>query len=330
MTQERSVALRPKQVTEDDIATMSAAEIVLIHGDLSVLSAPQRVEYYAKVCESLGLNPLTSPFAYLLLNGKLVLYAKRDATDQLREIRGISVYKLEKEQTADTYDVTAYGRVMSTNREDSSLGSVPITNLRGEALSNAKMKAETKAKRRLTLSLAGLGILDETEVASVAGAQPIIVTDAGEIVEEKPKTLAEAVARAVAPSVTPEPPGKVPGPPAPPPAPEGDGGTVVALPDQAEEADPYDAVIGAALVGVVEGIYALDSTVEGPETTGVDNKTFMHWVSSEAFVPSGLIKAAAKDMFGDTAKSVRDLTDQQRFALQVELTKRLDAARHPA
>jgi hypothetical protein len=39
--------------------------------------------------------------------------------------------------------------------------------LKGDALANALMKAETKAKRRVTLSLAGLGWLDETEIASI-------------------------------------------------------------------------------------------------------------------------------------------------------------------
>jgi hypothetical protein len=44
------------------------------------------------------------------------------------------------------------------------------------------MKAETKAKRRVTLSIAGLGWLDETEADAVPGARPVAVdTDTGEI-----------------------------------------------------------------------------------------------------------------------------------------------------
>jgi hypothetical protein len=37
------------------------------------------------------------------------------------------------------------------------------------------MKAETKAKRRATLSICGLAVLDETEVDSIAGAQAVPV-----------------------------------------------------------------------------------------------------------------------------------------------------------
>jgi hypothetical protein len=36
-------------------------------------------KYYFSVCKSLGLNPLTRPFEYLTLNGKKVLYARRDS-----------------------------------------------------------------------------------------------------------------------------------------------------------------------------------------------------------------------------------------------------------
>ena len=55
-----------------------AIEQVLIGGDLSALSEEQRLMYYNQVCESLSLNPLTKPFDYIKLNGKLTLYAKRD------------------------------------------------------------------------------------------------------------------------------------------------------------------------------------------------------------------------------------------------------------
>ena len=37
-----------------------------------------RVTYYIKVCESLGLNPMTKPFDYTdAQRGKMVLYARR-------------------------------------------------------------------------------------------------------------------------------------------------------------------------------------------------------------------------------------------------------------
>jgi hypothetical protein len=52
-------------------------------------------------------------------------------------------------------------------RVDESTGAVPVEGVKGESLANAMMKAETKAKRRVTLSICGLGLLDESEVGSV-------------------------------------------------------------------------------------------------------------------------------------------------------------------
>jgi hypothetical protein len=77
---EESTALAaPSQPLQPEVV-----EKVVIGGDLSELNAAQRAEYYGAVCRSLGLNPLTKPFEYLTLNGKLRLYALRDCADQLR------------------------------------------------------------------------------------------------------------------------------------------------------------------------------------------------------------------------------------------------------
>lgn len=144
-------------------------ETVLIKGDLSQLTAAQRNEYYMKVCESIKLNPLTQPFAYITLNGKLVLYALRAATDQLRMVHGISVVSLVESERDGVFIVKATVET-GEGRQDIGTGAVTISNLKGEALANALMKCETKAKRRATLSICGLGMLDETEIEDIKGA----------------------------------------------------------------------------------------------------------------------------------------------------------------
>lgn len=173
-----------------------AIERVLIGGDLSKLSEAQRVGYYNSVCQSLGLNPLTKPFDYINLQGKLTLYARRDATEQLRKIHGVSIVSLEKTRMDDLYVVTATA-CDKTGRTDASTGAVTLKGLTGENLANAIMKAETKAKRRVTLSICGLGMLDETEAADVGkAAAAAVVVEApsaervdettGEVVDAKP------------------------------------------------------------------------------------------------------------------------------------------------
>lgn len=156
----------PAPVTRDELTVAKVLESIMIRGDLSCLTPTEKATYYKKVCESVGLNPLTRPFDYIKLQGKEVLYAKKEATEQLRSLYGVSVLRLDKQQMSDLFIVTAFGKNRH-GREDSASGAVSIQGLRGEQLANAFMKAETKAKRRLTLSLCGLGLLDESEIDSV-------------------------------------------------------------------------------------------------------------------------------------------------------------------
>ena len=150
-------------------------EQVIVKGDLSKLTEAERISYYAKVCESVGLNPFTRPFEYLTLNGKMILYARKDCTEQLRARDGVSIVELHREVAEGVYLVTAHAR-NKDGREDLAIGAVNIEGLKGEAKANAMMKAETKAKRRVTLSICGLGMLDETEVESIPSAGPSRIT----------------------------------------------------------------------------------------------------------------------------------------------------------
>jgi hypothetical protein len=157
-----------------DQAAFALIEQVVMQGDLSKLNPEQRVLYYKKVCDSAGLNPFTRPFDYITLNGKLTLYAKKDATDQLRKVNGISIDKLEDRIVDDLYIVKAFARTKD-GRTDAATGAVTIGHLKGEAKANAIMKAETKAKRRVTLSISGMGLVDESETESIPGAKTIDV-----------------------------------------------------------------------------------------------------------------------------------------------------------
>ena len=157
-------------------------ESVLLGGDLSKLTPDQRVSYYRNVCESVGLNPLTKPFDYMNLNGKLTLYAKKDATDQLRKINSVSIDDVDIVENETQFLVKVKGHD-KTGRSDVEIGVVSKKDMQGN-LGNVQMKAVTKAKRRLTLSLCGLGWLDETEVETIPAAKLVNVqADTGEIVD---------------------------------------------------------------------------------------------------------------------------------------------------
>ena len=168
-----STALAPAEETPLAQVTQrvdaNIVEAVITSGDLNQLSPDQRVSYYKAVCESMGLNPLTHPFSYIKLSGGLKLYARREATDQLRRIYGVSTTITDRRTEDDIYIVTALA-TDKHGRTDESIGAVPLGNTKGEARANAIMRAETKAKRRATLALVGLGWLDETEVESIPDA----------------------------------------------------------------------------------------------------------------------------------------------------------------
>jgi hypothetical protein len=169
-------------------------EKVVLQGDLSALSPEQRVLHYRKVCESSGLNPYSNPFEYIKLNGKLTLYAKKDCTEQLRTIHGVSIEALDTKLIDDLYIVTARAK-NKHGRIDQSTGAVVIGNLKGDAKANAIMKAETKAKRRVTLSICGMGWTDASEIDSIPNAKTVDVDlETGEIKDETaPKAAAPAI-----------------------------------------------------------------------------------------------------------------------------------------
>jgi hypothetical protein len=152
--------------------SLAVLEQVVVGGDLAKLNPHDRLLYYKQVCESVGLNPFTRPLEYITLQGKLVLYAAKNATDQLRDLKDVSITSLEEQKYDDLYVVTAKAR-NGKGREDMAKGAVSLAGLRGQALADMIMKCETKAKRRVTLSICGLGMLDETEVETIASAQKV-------------------------------------------------------------------------------------------------------------------------------------------------------------
>lgn len=140
-------------------------ETALIRGDLSQLTVQDRISYYNKVCELVGLNPLTRPFDYIKMNGKEILYPNKSCAEQLRKIHNISLTIVGRDWVDQMYIVTA--RAMQGARVDESIGALEVGALKGEAKANAIMKCETKAKRRVTLSICGLSMLDQEDIESI-------------------------------------------------------------------------------------------------------------------------------------------------------------------
>ena len=168
-------------------------EKVILNADLSSLSPTELVTYLYRVCDKFGIDPITQPFQFIKLNGKLTLYATKACAAALIELKSISTRIVSQEQFQDVFVVTCEATRKDEHGETQvaqDIGVVPIANLKGDQLGNAMMKAATKAKRRTVLNMAGLGTTDETELQSIANtsAQPVVrveVDALGEIAEEQ-------------------------------------------------------------------------------------------------------------------------------------------------
>ena len=141
-------------------------EQVVLAGDLSQLGPSERVNYYKAVCDSLGLNPLTRPFEFLKLQGRLILYPRAALADQLRRLHQVSIDNIERITNKNLYTVIVRGHT-ADGRTDEASASVDISKLGNSLLANACMKCETKAKRRFTLSIIGLGWLESVSVDAI-------------------------------------------------------------------------------------------------------------------------------------------------------------------
>jgi hypothetical protein len=156
---------------------------MVVQGDISALDAAGRVLYYRTLCDRLGIDPAFQPFGYLVLSGKLTLYANKACAEQLRKRHAISIGIMAREEVHDVYTVVAHA-ALPNGRSDESIGAVSLGNLKGDALANAIMKTETKAKRRVTLSICGLGMLDETEIETIPGARIVPTSEATTVLVE--------------------------------------------------------------------------------------------------------------------------------------------------
>ncbi len=119
------------------------------------------------------------------------MYANAKCASQLRAVYKISIKIVARERVDGLYCVTV-DAYTGKGRTDAALGAINIKGLAGEALANAMMKGETKAKRRVTLSLCGLGMLDSDTAKELAEMEAKIATErAVEETAEKVATTTE-------------------------------------------------------------------------------------------------------------------------------------------
>lgn len=158
---------------------------IILKNDLSVLTPAQRVEYVAYRSRAVGLDPAAQPFILMeSKDGKISLYATKEAAAQLNQLRSLSPTVLKEEFLLDNTVYKVTYRVKENGRETDDCGAVGLVKIKkginGQPdeqiklspfeVADAMMKAHTKGKRRAILTHCGIGTNDMEDV-------PLVVPD---------------------------------------------------------------------------------------------------------------------------------------------------------
>ena len=180
----RSISPSSSGAIATQTGSIDALYAAVMDGDIGKMTPTERLHYYKEFCERLGLNPLAKPFAFYKLDGKLQMYALKEATSQLAKRDSVSVEVIKIDYITDIKLMEVHVRASSTEfnkvtgqpvvRVTDEIGCIAYSpKLEGEAAGNQRMKGVTKAKRRAILAHCGLGSLDEAEVETIQGAKRV-------------------------------------------------------------------------------------------------------------------------------------------------------------
>jgi len=166
------------KIADFEEASARAQQIeALLQMDVGKLTAEQANQYLWHFAKRQGLDPTTKPFDIIKTkDGRKVLYANKGAAEQIRRIDGLKLEILYSGPLplGDKVDENIFCvKVRCTDREgrsDEDLGTVFLPP-GGTDRADAIMKCTTKAKRRVTYSMRGLGMPDETEVWHMAAPE---------------------------------------------------------------------------------------------------------------------------------------------------------------
>ena len=163
----QSQALQSQSSREEQAAKISH---LMTTGDISKMTKAQKDQFLIDLARAHNLMPWPPPFMIIPgQGGKEIIYANKSCADQLRKIHGISIEIVFQGALPENPDIYCV-RAKATDRDgrtDEEAGTVWTKGKVGDDLSNAILRAYTKAKRRVTYSISGLSLLDETEVQSM-------------------------------------------------------------------------------------------------------------------------------------------------------------------
>ena len=158
----------------------------ILSGDVSGYSEAEKVGVLLTLCDKYDFDPIQRPFDVIRLpDGRAIIYANKTAAAIVSVRECVSLKIVDRTFVGDSYVVT----VTATNNKGRSVdddGVVALAGTRkdgtsyrltGDMLTNKMMHATTKAKRRATLSIGGLGFLSDAEAESMVEAGEAVVEE---------------------------------------------------------------------------------------------------------------------------------------------------------
>lgn len=182
----KAVGVKPTQAEKKDLMMQeSVIERLIEKKDFGGLSPEERRFVTLKMCRKYNLDPLLLPFQFLKIDGRVLLYATKAASDALalsfklsqeaeEIITSVPGVVIVKASYVDQEFLESGGK---RGRREYGLGAAS-SDLKGLPLANGVKKASTQAKRRAVLSMVCPGVLDESEIIDIPGAK--IMTDEDE------------------------------------------------------------------------------------------------------------------------------------------------------
>ena len=173
----------PLDVSEDAPSPLEQllSEVQASGNDTTRLPTQDKAALLRGLSKALGLNPLSGGVMLLRTGGKETLYVTKVGTDQIAAREKLSRETVcGPEVRAIEGKKVVFCQVRARHpdgRSEMSTATLPLADP-----VNDLMKCETKAKRRATLSVCGLGLLAEDEIETIQGAQKVDV-DTGALPE---------------------------------------------------------------------------------------------------------------------------------------------------
>lgn len=163
----------------------AAMEMAVGMGDFSRFTPADCLRYLNAVCLAVGLNPLTLPIRIMEIDARKVMYATAECAAQLRSRDNVTIKVLDEKVEHGCYVVRVIAK-LPNGREQENVGVLSVLEpaqlvewqagrkswvknpragqqFEGQAWANAVMKCHTKAARRATLAICGLGLPDEPD-----------------------------------------------------------------------------------------------------------------------------------------------------------------------